>query len=253
MTTLLIAVLLDCYQLGIICSMFRLLSFFVLSGVKYLASIFYRFDVKWLSEQSSKNWKEVKLIVFLNHTSLFEPIFIRVAPNSFIWKLSRNLVVPGADITLKRPIVGRFFKTIVPGAVPISRKRDVSWKLFMEKITPQSVVAILPEGRMKRKNGLDKHGKPMSVQGGIADILHHMSDGKALFVYSGGLHHIQSPGQIFPKIFKRVRVNLELINIEQYKQLIEEKSCTLKEFRRNLVDDLNQKLRSRIPLDSGTE
>lgn len=233
--------------------MFRLLSFFVLSGVKYLSSIFYRFDVKWLSEQSKVNWKEVKLIVFLNHTSLFEPIFIKVAPNSFIWRLSRNLVVPGADITLNRPIVGRFFKTIVPGAISISRKRDSSWGRFMEKITPQSVVAILPEGRMKRRNGLDKHGKPMSVRGGIADILHHMSEGKALFVYSGGLHHIQSPGQILPRLFKRVKVNLELINIEQYKQLIEAKSNTLREFRRNLVDDLEQKLRSKIPLDSKTE
>lgn len=233
--------------------MLNLLSYIVLSGVKYLSSIFYRFDVKWLSKQSAVNWKEVKLIVFLNHTSLFEPIFIRVAPNSFIWRLSRNLIVPGADITLNRPIVGRFFKTIVPGAVSISRKRDSSWSRFMEKITPQSVVAILPEGRMKRKDGLDKHGKPMSVRGGIADILHHMSEGKALFVYSGGLHHIQSPGQILPKIFKQVKVNLELINIEQYKQLLKAKSSTVKEFRRNLIDDLEQKLRSRIPLDSRTE
>ncbi len=219
------------------------------SSVKYLASIFYRFDVKWLSEQSSVNWKDIKLIVFLNHTSLFEPIFIRVAPNSFIWRLSKNLVVPGADITLKRPIVGRFFKSIVPGAVSISRKRDSSWTNFMDKIAPGSVVAILPEGRMKRKDGLDKHGKPMSVRGGIADILHHMQDGKALFVYSGGLHHIQSPGQIFPRIFKRVKVNLELMNIEQYKHMIEEKSTTFREFRKNIINDLNQKLCSKIPMD----
>ena len=233
--------------------MFRILSFFVLSGVKYLASIFYRFDVKWLSEQSKVNWKEVKLIIFLNHTSLYEPIFLRVAPNSFIWRLSRNLVVPGADITLNRPVVGRFFKTIVPGAVSISRKRDSSWSRFMGKITPQSVVAILPEGRMKRKNGLDKHGKPMSIRGGIADILHHMTEGNALFVYSGGLHHIQSPGQILPKIFKRVKVNLELIDIEQYKRLIEAKSTTLREFRINLVNDLELKLRSKIPLENRTD
>ncbi len=224
--------------------MSRLLSFFMFSGVKYLASVFYRFDVKW---------KEVKLIVFLNHTSLYEPIFIKVAPNSFIWKLSRNLVVPGADITFNRPIVGRFLKFILPGAVSISRRRDNSWSNFMDKITPQSVVAILPEGRMKRKNGLDKHGKPMSVRGGIVDILHHMTEGKALFVYSGGLHHIQSPGQIFPKLFKRIKVNLELINIDQYKQMIEDKSTTLREFRRNLISDLNQKLRSKIPFDDEKE
>ena len=33
------------------------------------------------------------------------------------------------------------------------------------------VVVLSPEGRMKRKNGLDKHGRPMTVRGGIGDIL----------------------------------------------------------------------------------
>lgn len=227
--------------------MLRLFSFFIFTSVKYLASIFYRFDVKWLSDQSNVNWNEIKLIVFLNHTSLYEPIFIKVAPHSFIWRISKNLVAPGADITLTRPIVGRFFKFIVPGLVAISRKRDDSWTLFMDKINPQSIIAILPEGRMKRKNGLDKDGNSMSVRGGIADILHCLKDGKALFVYSGGLHHVQSPGQVIPKIFKRVKVNLELINIASYKQMIENKSDSFKEFKRNLISDLNSKLKTKIP------
>ena len=229
--------------------MYQLLSFCILSSIKYLASIFYRFDIKWLSDQSSVNWKEIKLIVFLNHTSLFEPIFIKVTPISFIWRVAKNLVVPSADITLNRPIVGRFIKFIVPGAISISRKRDSSWTNFLEKINPQSVVAILPEGRMMRKDGLDKHGKPMSVRGGIADILYCLKGGKLLFVYSGGLHHIQSPGQKLPKIFKRVKVNLELMDIDQYKQMIGQKTATFRAFKENLIDDLNQKLRLKIPID----
>jgi hypothetical protein len=33
------------------------------------------------------------------------------------------------------------------------------------------MVLMAPEGRMKRADGLDAHGQPMTVRGGIADIL----------------------------------------------------------------------------------
>ena len=227
--------------------MARLFSFVLLTGVKALSTILYRFDVNWLNQKSTPKWNDIKLIVFLNHTSLFEPIFVKLAPNSLIRRLSKHLVAPGADITLNRPILGRFFQWIVPGLVAISRKRDNTWKEFMRKITPESVVTILPEGRMMRQDGLDKHGKPMSARGGIADILRQLSDGNALFVYSGGLHHIQTPGQKIPKIFKRIQVNLELISIQKYKSLLEEKTSSYKEFRKNVIDDLNKKLASSLP------
>jgi hypothetical protein len=231
--------------------MARLFSYLTLTLVKALSGLLYRFEVNWINQPSPPNWKDIKLIVFLNHTSLFEPIFVRVAPQSLIWRLSKNLVAPGADITLKRPIVGRFFRWIAPGLVAISRKRDKSWKKFMHSITSESIVTILPEGRMMRKNGLDKHGKPMSVRGGIADILDRLQKGSALFVYSGGLHHIQSPGQRLPKIFKRVKVNLELMNIEKYKDSLKKYASTDKEFRRNVVADLNLKLTSCLPKTKG--
>ena len=65
------------------------------------------------------------------------------------------------------------------------------------------MVIILPEGRMKRENGLDLHGNPMNVRGGIADILLAMKQGRMLIAYSGGLHHVQFPGGV-PRIFKTV-------------------------------------------------
>ena len=86
--------------------MARLFSYLTLTLVKALSGLLYRFEVNWINQPSPPNWKDIKLIVFLNHTSLFEPIFVRVAPQSLIWRLSKNLVAPGADITLKRPIVG---------------------------------------------------------------------------------------------------------------------------------------------------
>ncbi|MFT6732578.1 MAG: hypothetical protein ACJAS9_000760 [Polaribacter sp.] len=233
----------------------NLFSFTIINFVKLLSRIFYRFDVKWLDDAAARKWDEVRLIVFLNHTSLFEPIFLTQAPTAFTWRISKNIVVPGADITINRPIVGRFFKWIAPGMVSITRKRDSSWKSFMQSISKQSIVAILPEGRMKRKDGLDKHGKPMTVRGGIAEILSYMEGGKALFVYSGGLHHVQIPGQKLPNIFKKVKVNLEMINIDHYKEEINKKIeqfgnsnlRSLKQFRLQVIDDLNDRLKNLVP------
>ena len=224
----------------------RFFSYLMLTSVKYLSSVFYRYDVNWLNtSKNNVDWDNIRLIVFLNHTSLYEPIFVRVAPNRFLWQISRNLVVPGADITMNRPLVGRFFKFLLPGLVSITRKKDFSWRYFLEKISPKSIVAILPEGRMKRKDGLDKHGKPMTVRGGIADILEGLDHGKALFVYSGGLHHIQAPGDKLPKLFKKVKVNLELLPISSYKKsLINSPLCN---FKRNLMEDLNKRLNTLIP------
>ncbi|WP_196137965.1 1-acyl-sn-glycerol-3-phosphate acyltransferase [Aliikangiella sp. G2MR2-5] len=211
-----------------------------------MSALFYRYDERWLNtSRKDVDWEQIKLIVFLNHTSLFEPIFLRLAPNHFLWKASKQLIIPGADITLKRPLVGRFFHFLLPGVIPITRKKDHSWRSFLEAINSKSIVAILPEGRMMRPNGLDKSGKQMSVRGGIADILSRLKEGSALFIYSGGLHHIQVPGQKLPKLFKQVRVNLEVLNIAQYKKSIG--NVNFEDFKSKLVKDLNHRLAHRVP------
>ena len=67
---------------------------------------------------------------------------------------------------------GPFFSRLAPKVVSVSRKRDRSWSHFLEQVSPeQDILIYTPEGRMKRKNGLDKNGLPMSVRGGIYDIL----------------------------------------------------------------------------------
>ncbi len=212
---------------------------------KWLSSFFYRFEVNWFGQPLNPDWKNVRLVVFLNHTSLFEPLFIKVAPVEFIWELSKNLLAPGADITLTRPILGKFFKLLLPGCVAISRKNDETWQTFLNMIKPESITVILPEGRMMRKDGLDKNGQPMTARGGIADILEKIDYGKVLFVYSGGLHHIQSPGDKFPRFFKKIKVNLELVTIEFYKQLLQKTQS--QNFRARVIDDLNLRLKHLIP------
>jgi len=223
----------------------KFLSFLLMAKVKVLSYLFYYGQSKWLSQEQEEGLKEVKLIVFLNHTSLFEPLFIRFASWGLVWNVAHKLVVPGADITMKRPMTGRILKALLPGCIPISRKRDDSWRHFLEHVNHDVVTAILPEGRMKRRNGLDKHGKPMSARGGVADVLQKLNKGKMLFVYSGGLHHIQAPGQRWPRLFKTFKANLELIDIAGYKKQMQQGDA--KGFTQAVIQDMNQRLAERVP------
>lgn len=206
--------------------------------------LFYRFEQQWLSTEDKSQWSEVNLIIFLNHTSLFEPLFIRLAPFSFLWRMAKNLVVPGADITLDRPIVGKLYRTLIPGCIPITRQKDQSWDNFLNHVGNEKVNAILPEGRMKRRSGLDKTGQPMDVRGGVVDMLNRLDKGKILFVYSGGLHHIQAPGDKFPKLFKTIKVNMEIVDLVRYKQQFSDDEC---EFKKQVINDINLRLANRIP------
>lgn len=219
--------------------------FSILYITKCLTRLFYRFEQKWLSDISKSHWDKVTLIVFLNHTSLFEPLFLRLAPNHFLWSLSRKLIAPGADITLKRPLAGKVFKTLVPGVVPISRKRDDTWQQFLSIVNPDKITAILPEGRMKRRNGLDKHGNRMTVRGGVAEILQKLNTGNILFIYSGGLHHIQAPGDKWPRLFKRIKANMEMVDISKYKKKFSDK-CPLV-FKEQVVADMQNRLEDCTP------
>ena len=177
-----------------------LISFFVLLSLKGFANIFYRFQIGWPKEKIV--WKDVRLIVFLNHTSLMEVLYIGFLPVRFIRMLSRRMVLPVASKTLERPLVGFLFRIFSPGTVSITRKRDDSWQQLLESIYEDSIIVIAPEGRMKRKTGLDTFGKPMNVKPGVAEILAGLDRGTVIFAYSGGLHHIQVPGEGFPALFK---------------------------------------------------
>ncbi len=88
----------------------------------------------------------------------------------------------------------------------------------MQRVDPRALIVIAPEGRMMRANGLDSQGKPMTVRGGIADILAAIPSGRILLAYSAGLHHVQVPGQRIPRLFQDVRMSLEMLDIAEYKQ-----------------------------------
>jgi hypothetical protein len=111
------------------------------------------------------------------------------------------------------------------------------------------MVIILPEGRMMRSNGLDSQGRPMTVRGGIADILDAIREGPMLIAYSGGLHHVQAPGERLPRLFKTIRMNFELVDIAAYRAERLAEGPTEAGFKRAVVDDLEARRDRHCPVE----
>ena len=213
--------------------------FAMLLALKYLSKIFYRHDFRWVGDVPPNPWKNIRLVAFLNHTSLFEPVFLGGVPNSFVWDIAAHGVIPAAEKTTGRPLVGLIFKFVAHKVIAVTRERDHTWFQLLNAIDPHSMVIIAPEGRMKRANGLDLQGNPMTVRGGIADILLAMKEGRMLAAYSGGLHHVQVPGHV-PRVFKTVRMRLEDVDIARY---IEEMMAAggPDQFKKNVMRDLDRR------------
>lgn len=223
----------------------RIANFLALASIKLFAISFYKVENKWLHKHEEDPWDDMRMLVLLNHTSLFEPLLLGAAPWRMLWRIAGRMIAPGADVTMDRPIAGKLLKYIAPKMVPISRARDETWDNFLNLIEPESVVFIAPEGRMKRSDGLDKNGKPMSVRGGVADILEMLQGGKMVIVYSGGLHHVQIPGQGLPKLFKHIRFQCEKLDIREY--VNDMRSVAETSFRKAVVQDMEWRMRQHVP------
>ena len=100
---------------------------------------------------------------------------------------------------------------------------------------------------MKRPGGLDKFGKPMNVKGGVADILENINDGAMILCISGGLHHIQTPGQVFPRLFKTIHMNLAYFDIKGYKEQFQ--LLSQRERKMKITQDLQVHLENNCPKD----
>jgi len=208
--------------------------------LKAFAKVFYRTEARWLTPAEDIDWPNLKLAVILNHTSLFEPLFVSALPNIRIWRGVRRVVAPVADKTMNRPIVGRIFRFLSPNIIAITRKRDDSWQRVIESARGNSIILIFPEGRMKRVDGLDKDGNPMSVKGGVADLISKAGKGKMLVAYSGGLHHVQAPGQIVPRLFKKIRITFEEVDMDEYRASLGNSNAP--DFREKVISDLESRM-----------
>ena len=106
--------------------------------------------------------------------------------------------------------------------------------------TVSRALVNLPEGRMKRRNLLDSSGRPLTVRAGIADILEALPSGRMLLLYNGGMHHIQVPGEGWPKLFKPMRVRFELVDIARYKQEVMRQEG-VETFQQAVIQDLTRR------------
>lgn len=226
--------------------------FLLLLLVKAFTRTFYRIEMRWIGDVPPDPWRRIRLAAILNHTSLYEALFAGGCPNHFLWRIARHGVVPIARKTADRAVVGRFYGMVAARVVSISRERDETWSEVLRQIDPDAMVLILPEGRMKRATGLDSEGKPMTVRGGIADILETMGEGRFLIAYSGGLHHIQVPGERFPRLFKKIRMNLEVVDMAPYRAARLEEGGA-KGFRRAVTRDLEVRRDRNCPADAESD
>ena len=212
---------------------YRLLMF-----VRRISRTLYTRRAEWVGGKPVDAWDDYHLVAILNHTSLYEFLFASMVPARFLKRMARHGVVPIASKTIERPVIGKFWKWIAGNVVSISRERDHTWEKVMQSIDPNSMIIILPEGRMKRANGLDSKGNPMTVRGGIADILLEMSEGRMLLACSLGLHHIQVPGQTIPKLFQHVDMRFEQFDIAEYRERLMARCERKRDFRRAVIEDL---------------
>ncbi len=215
-----------------------LLVFAVLLAVRGLSRLLYRHDAAWVGDPSQQSWERVRLALVLNHTSLFEVLLIGAVPKRVLWRLARRGTGPAADKTMARPFVGTFYRFVAKRVVPISRRRDETWEAFLDGIEGDVLVAMAPEGRMKRTTGLDLDGRPMTVRGGVADVIERLEAGRMVLLHSGGLHHIQAPGQRLPHLFKSIRLRFEGLDIAHYRREMRARADDDHGFRQAVARDL---------------
>lgn len=195
------------------------LAFLVLAKVKIISQLLFRFRGERLDSLTQRGWSDLRLLVFLNHTSLYEPLLAGFAPFPLLWRFAFHGVLPVAEKTLRRRI-GMFFRFMARHVVLVTRQRDQTWDEVLNRIDRDAVVMILPEGRMMRRTGLDASGREMTIRGGTADILDVLDCGQMLVVYSGGLHHIQAPGDLLPRPLRNIRARVEIVDIADYKKTL---------------------------------
>jgi hypothetical protein len=65
-----------------------------------------------------------------------------------------------------------------------------------------------------------------------------------LVCYSGGLHHVQAPGERWPRLFKTIRIRYEMIDIAAYKK---EMAARPEPLKMAVAKDLEARMQKHCP------
>jgi hypothetical protein len=215
-------------------------------SLKWVSRVLFRYRGVWAGIPPDRDWSQIKVLAILNHTSLYEPLLAGYAPTGLLWRFACHGVLPVADKTARRPI-GIFFRFLARQPVVVTRQRDHTWDEVLNRVDSDAIVMIMPEGRMMRKDGLDSTGRPMTIRGGIADILAALDGGLMLLVYSGGLHHIPAPGELVPRPLRQIRARIELVDIASYTRQLGG-SDDIEAFRAAVIQDLTRRRDNLCPV-----
>ncbi len=79
-------------------------------------------------------------------------------------------------------------------------------------------------------------------------MLETMPAGRFLIGYSGGLHHVQAPGEGLPRLFKTVTLKVEVLDIETYRA--EHQKAAIG-FRASVIQDLERRKARCVPAAAG--
>jgi hypothetical protein len=225
-----------------------IISFLLLLLLKSAGRLLFRFRIEWVGGRPRDAWHDTRVIALLNHTSLYEPIYAAHVPVGVLWRIAWHGVLPIASKTIERPAPGAAFRMLSGRVVPLTRKRDDTWRTLLSYgADARTVMIICPEGRMLRPTGLDASGEPMTVRSGIADVLATVESGRMIMIYSGGLHHVAAPGSFLPRPFRTIKAVMESFDIAAYRQAMGEEEGE-EAFRLRVVDDLTERRNRLCPL-----
>ena len=101
--------------------------------------------------------------------------------------------------------------------------------------------------RVRLLVGLDLEGKKMTVRAGVIDVIKSVDKGQMIFAYSGGLHHVQIPGEGFPKLLKTLKMDLETFEISEYKAMFNQEETGSRAWRKSVLDDIQNRLETKPP------
>ena len=93
---------------------------------------------------------------------------------------------------------------------------------------------------------VNMRGEP-NTDGNPLDVI---PQGRMLIAYSGGLHHVQAPGEGWPRLFRKVRMNLEWVDIGAYREERRREAGSDAAFKRAVVSDLERRRDLHCPTET---